>query len=137
MTMADAEDGVSKPVWGTAMEQVSLRLDNGTTLRFMGRQFAGGSWYDEETGTLTRQTLYVTSSNDQVYVIVTGRGREKSRRAYCVSVQGRYCKVNDGVRSIILSTDHLLLLVRAFAGMGQQAFAVLGVVEETLRAANS
>ena len=135
--MNDAGFGASDSAWGTALEQVSLRLDNGTTLRFVGRQFAGGSWSDEETGALTRQTLYVTSSNDQVYVIVTGRGREKSRRAYCVSVQGHYCTVNDGFRRIRLSTERLLLLVRTFAGMGQQVSAALGVVEETLRAANS
>ncbi len=131
--MNDAGFGAS----GTALEQVSLRLDNGATLRFVGRQFAGGSWYDEETGALTRQTLYVTASNEQVYVIVTGRGREKSRRAYCVSVHGRCCTVSDGFRRVKLATERLLLLVRTFAGMGQQASAALDVVEETLRAANS
>ena len=39
-------------------QRLALHLDNGTELRFIGRLFAGGSWYDEESGVLTRQKLY-------------------------------------------------------------------------------
>lgn len=39
---------------------VVLHLDNGTDMQFSGRPFAGGSWFDEETGELTRQKLYAT-----------------------------------------------------------------------------
>ena len=41
-------------------QRLVLHLDNGTELRFIGRLFAGGSWYDEESGVLTRQKLYAT-----------------------------------------------------------------------------
>ena len=51
---------------------VVLHLDNGTDMQFSGRPFAGGSWFDEETGELTRQKLYATESGEHVYSIVTG-----------------------------------------------------------------
>ena len=57
---------------------VVLHLDNGTDMRFSGRPFAGGSWFDEETGELTRQKLYATESGEHVYSIVTGQGQSRS-----------------------------------------------------------
>ena len=53
-------------------------------MQFSGRPFAGGSWFDEETGELTRQKLYATESGEHIYSIVTGKGQQRSRRAYRV-----------------------------------------------------
>lgn len=39
----------------TSRANVVLHLDNGAEMQFSGRPFAGGSWFDDETGELTRQ----------------------------------------------------------------------------------
>ena len=46
----------------TSRANVVLHLDNGAEMQFSGRPFAGGSWFDDETGELTRQKLYTTES---------------------------------------------------------------------------
>ena len=53
------------------MEEICLKHDNGSDLQFRGRLFSECSWYDEEHGMLTRQKLYVTDNNEQVYYIAT------------------------------------------------------------------
>ncbi|MFQ8736395.1 MAG: hypothetical protein ACLSAH_10505 [Bilophila wadsworthia] len=57
----------------TSRANVVLHLDNGAEMQFSGRPFAGGSWFDDETGELTRQKLYTTESGEHVYSIVTGK----------------------------------------------------------------
>lgn len=121
----------------TPKGRVVLHLDNGTELRFTGRLFAGGSWYDEETGVLTRQKLYATPSGEHVYSIVTGKGHERSRRAYRVSLHGEACSISDGHTEMTLDLEMLLLAVRALCGLEQDDAPALDMVEETLRAANS
>ena len=80
----------------TSRANVVLHLDNGAEMQFSGRPFAGGSWFDDETGELTRQKLYTTESGEHVYSIVTGKGQQRSRRAYRVSLHGEACTINDG-----------------------------------------
>lgn len=118
------------------LEQIALRLDNGAEIAFAGRQFAGGSWYDEETGVLTRQNLYITDSSGHVYSIVSGRGQERSRRAYKVALQGETCVINDGHTEMTLELEMLMLAVRALTGLDKEDAPTLDMVEETLRAAN-
>lgn len=50
----------------TSRANVVLHLDNGAEMQFSGRPFAGGSWFDDETGELTRQKLYTTESGEHV-----------------------------------------------------------------------
>ncbi len=118
------------------LTRVSLNLDNGAEMNFSGRPFAGGSWYDEETGTLTRQKLYIEESGEHVYSIVTGQGQERSRRAYRVSLSGESCTINDGRTKMTLNLEMLMLAVRSLAGMERADALTLDMVEETLRAAN-
>lgn len=119
------------------METVTLHLDNGAVMTFSGRQFAGGSWYDEETGTLTRQNLYVTEYNEHVYSITTGSGVTRSRRAYRVAMHGELCTINDGKTEMTLEREMLMLAVRSLIGLDdQESEPLLEMVEETLRAAN-
>ncbi len=118
------------------LTRVSLNLDNGAEMNFSGRPFAGGSWYDEETGTLTRQKLYIEESGEHVYSIVTGQGQERSRRAYRVSLSGESCTINDGRMKMTLNLEMLMLAVRSLAGMERADALTLDMVEETLRAAN-
>ncbi len=117
--------------------QVTLALDNGTQMAFVGRQFAGGSWYDEENEILTRQNLYVTNENEHIYSIVEGSGENRSRRAYRVSLQGEQCLINDGQQEMCIDLDMLMLAVRSLAGLDQENAPSLEIIEETLRAANS
>ena len=117
-------------------QRLVLHLDNGTELRFIGRLFAGGSWYDEESGVLTRQKLYATPSGEHIYSIVSGRGPVRSRRAY----RGSPCTATPapsatGPTRMTLDLETLMFAVRALAGLDQDD-ATLDMVEETLRAAN-
>ena len=64
------------------MEDICLKHDNGCDFTFRGRLFSECSWYDEGLGMLTRQKLYVTDHNEQVYYIVRSSGQERSRHAY-------------------------------------------------------
>ena len=117
-------------------EKVTLTLDNGASLSFSGRQFAGGSWYDEETGVLTRQNLYVTESNEHVYSIVSGSGQTRSRRAYQVALSGEQCHISDGHSEMTIELEMLMLAVRALSGLDKEEAPAMEVVEDTLRAAN-
>lgn len=119
-----------------ALENVTLQLDNGVSFSFSGRQFAGGSWYDEENGVLTRQSLYATSENEHVYVITSGTGQSRSRRAYRISLQGERCVIHDGRTEMTIDLEMLLLAVRALTGLDKDETPLLEIVEETLRAAN-
>lgn len=116
-------------------QRLVLHLDNGTELRFTGRLFAGGSWYDEESGVLTRQKLYATPSGEHIYSIVSGRGPVRNRRAYRVALHGDACTISDGSTRMTLDLETLMFAVRALAGLDQDD-ATLDMVEETLRAAN-
>ena len=128
----------------TSRANVVLHLDNGAEMQFSGRPFAGGSWFDDETGELTRQKLYTTESGEHVYSIVTGKvysvasgaGRTRSRRAYRVSLHGEACTINDGRTEMTLDLEMLMLAVRALSGLEKDDAPTLDMVEETLRAAN-
>ena len=117
-------------------DSVSLSLDNGTQVVFEGRQFAGGSWYDEETGTLTRHNLYVTQTNEHVYTITEKQGFSRSHRAYRVGLHGDLCTVMDGAQEVTIPLGMLLTAVQTLAGLDGSATDTLETVAETLRAAS-
>jgi len=118
------------------MEDVSLKHDNGSDIFFRGRLFAEGSWYDEENGTLTRQKLYITDSNEHIYYLVKHSGESRQRRAYRLSVLGDRCVIHNGTTEMVLRFDMLMLAVRGLCGINDEA-PVLEMVEQTLKAANS
>ena len=118
------------------MEDVVLQLDNGANLEFKGRLFSEASWYDEESGELTHQKLFITDEHEQVYSVVTGGGNNRSRRAYQIKVQGETCAIFDGRISMNMPFELLMLAVRALCGLDEGAIPSLETVEETLRAAN-
>ena len=120
----------------TSFEDITLSLDNGVQMKFRGRQFAGGSWFDEEQGVLTRQTLFVTDTHEHVYAIVSGSGRQRSRRAYRVTLQGDTCTIDNGRQTMTIQYDMLMLAVRALTGLDKDATPTWEMVEETLEAAN-
>ena len=119
------------------MEDVSLMHDNGPDIVFRGRLFAECSWYDEESGALTRQKLYVTDTNEHVYYLVNHTGEERQRRAYRLSVLGDRCVIHNGNAEMVLQFDMLLLAVRSLCGMSAGTESAIEMVEQTLKAANS
>ncbi len=118
------------------MENVCLKHDNGNDIVFNGRLFAESSWFDEENSTLTRQKLYVTDSQEQMYYIVRSNGPERTRNAYRLKVQGNHCTIFDGISEITLEFDMLMLAVRQLCGLDANATPTLYMVEELLKAAN-
>ena len=107
---------MTEPVAPT-MENIALTLDNGAVLDFRGRLFSEASWFDEDSGVLTHQKLYSTEGNEQVYSVVSGTGKTRSRRAYRIAVQGDTCSVTDGKSEMTLPFDMLMLAVRSLCGL--------------------
>lgn len=119
------------------MEEICIKDDNGENVRFQGRLFSESSHYDEETRCFTRQQLYITDTQEQVYYIVQSCGQERSRRIYRLSVQGDMCVINNGKGQIHLRFDMLMLAVRALCGLNADETPSLESVEELLKAANA
>lgn len=119
-----------------AMEELSLRNDAGADIVFKGRLFSECSWYDEEHGVLTRQKLFVTEENEQVYYIVSGAGAERSRRAYRLRLEGDQCVIHNGTSEMVVQLDLLMLAVRGLCGFDVAGEQLLASIEETLKAAN-
>lgn len=124
------------PVSGN-MEEICLKDDNGENLRFQGRLFSECSYFDEDSGCMTRQQLYVTENRDQIYYIVRSCGQERSRRVYRLAVREDNCVINNGKSEIILQFDMLMLAVRALCGLNAEDTPSLESVEELLKAANA
>lgn len=119
------------------MEDVCLKHDNGDPLQFHGRLFSESSDFDKDSGSLTRQQLYVTDNGDQVYYIVRTEGKERTRHAYRLSVHGDTCIINNGKMEIAMQFDMLMLAVRSLCGLNSDAIPTQEMVEEMLNAANS
>ncbi|GHU92236.1 hypothetical protein AGMMS49925_09970 [Deltaproteobacteria bacterium] len=119
------------------MEDICLKHDNGNDLQFCGRLFSECSWYDDETGMFTRQKLYVTDNNEQVYYIVRSSGDEHSRHAYRLSVNGDNCRIFNGSSEISLQFDALMLAVRGICGLETGTIPTLSMMEELLKTANA
>ncbi len=124
-------------VMATAMnelEKITLHLENGAGLMFYGRLFSEAVWYDEYSGVLTHQKLYVTDQHEQVYVIQKGSGERNVCRAYRISVHGERCVMYNGRYTMEVPLDLLLLAVRTLCGT--EDGMALEQAEEILRAAN-
>ncbi len=120
------------------LEDICLKQDNGADFTFRGRLFSECSWFDEEQNALTRQKLYVTDTNDQVYYIVRKCGQQSTRHAYRLAVSGENCVINNGKGEMTLQFDMLMQAVRGLCGMAAaEATPTLNTVEEMLRAANT
>lgn len=118
------------------MENICLKHDNGEDFVFRGRLFSECSWYDESSAMLTRQKLYVTDNNEQVYYIVRSTGHERTKHAYKLTMQKDTCVIHNGHAEISLKFDLLMLAVRGLCGLDAGATPSLHMVEEMLRAAN-
>lgn len=122
----------------TTMEEITLKNDVGGDITFMGRLYSESSYYDEETSVVTRQRLYVTDQNQQVYSIVASNGTNKDRRVYKLHMDGEMCRINNGLFDISVQLDLLLTAVKGLCGVKNlaQSEEFLQTLEESLRAAN-
>ncbi|GFM36142.1 hypothetical protein [Desulfovibrio psychrotolerans] len=120
------------------MEEITLMNDVGADITFRGRLYSESSYYDEESGVMTRQRLYVTEQNQQVYSIVTSDGVNKDRRVYLLQVDGDMCRINNGLFDVTVQLDLLMTAVRGLCGLdgSGRSEEFLQSLEETLRAVN-
>ncbi len=121
----------------TMLEDVALNNDGKADFCFTGRLFSECSWYDEESQTMTRQKLFITEKNEQVYYIMTARQGLRSHRAYGLRLSGDRCTMFDGVSEITMQLPLLMLAVRSLCGFDKAGERVLAHIEETLKAANA
>ncbi len=119
------------------LEEYTLRNEAGVEITFKGRLFSEGSYFDEESGALTRLKLYLTDENRQVYSVVSGSNTAKWRQVYTLHVEGDLCHINNGVQDITLRTDMLLAAVFGLCGIDpNKAEELKASLEETLKTAN-
>lgn len=86
---------------------------------------------------MTRQKLFITEKNEQVYYVMTARQGVRSHRAYGLRLCGDRCTMFDGVAEITMQLPLLMLAVRALCGFDKAGEQVLAHIEETLKAANA
>ncbi|MBQ7456626.1 MAG: hypothetical protein IJS54_03330 [Desulfovibrio sp.] len=111
-------------------ESVNLPQDNGEDLTFRGSLYSECSWFDEEHKQLTKQKLYVTDTNEQIYYIVRSVGGEKSHHAFRFAVNGTNCVINNGKTNMTLPFDMLMLVVRDLCGLSASETPTISQVEE-------
>ena len=133
-TMPESMYGSNDMAAVDAMEKIALELENEASLTFTGRLFSEAVWYDDDSGVLTHQKLYVTDQNEHVYVIQKGIGGRRICRAYRIAVHGERCVIYNGRSTMELPLDMLLLSVRSLCGTDSPM--ALEQVEEILRSAN-
>ena len=117
------------------IEDICLKRDNGSEFTFRGRLFSECSWFDEENGAFTRQKLYITENNEQVYYIIRTVGHERTSSIYQMSVQGDSCTISNGKTEVKLQFNMLMQAVRGLCGLNAEATPSLENVEEIMRKA--
>jgi len=117
----------------SAMDEMTLHLDNGSQLHFRGRLFSEAVWYDEDSGVLTHQKLYVTDKREHVYVIQKSFEGKKHCRAYRVSLRGDRCAMFNGRSVMEMPLELLLQGMKVLCGA--EDGVALEQVEESLRSA--
>lgn len=126
---------MEKTTTGKFTEEITLQSDNGTELHFYGRMYSESSHFDEDTATLTRLRLYVTSKETYVYSIVSSSGAVKKRRLYVISPEGTdIYRLSDGIMTMTVSLDLLFASVFGLCGIDTaRADELKPEIEESLR----
>ncbi len=120
-----------------AVESFTLQNDVGSDFSFTGRLFSEASFFDEESGGITRMKLFVTSDSRMVYHIVSGAGEEKSRRLYVLQSENGLCRINNGRHDFTLPADMLFAAVFGLCRINpDQAEDLRESMDECLKAAN-
>ena len=112
------ENKVDSTAAGQAdMLPVTLSNDMGGSISFEGRLLSENSFFDQDSGMLTRQKLYLTKDGDQAYHIVSTVGDAKEKRAYLLRREGKNCIIFNGSSRMVLNTVDLLLVVKGLCGI--------------------
>ena len=119
-------------------EEFVLQGYNNGELHFRGRLFSEGSFFDEESGALTRMRLFMLGDRRIVYSVVSGSGDQKDRRIYVLKIEEDTCSIDNGQMSISLSQDMLFAAVFGLCGLDESREQELrSTLEESLRAASA
>jgi hypothetical protein len=94
------------------MENVTLVDDQGGEITFTGHLYDQTSFYDEQSGVLTKQRLYTTDEGQQAFSIVSSDGNAKRRSAYLVRREDDQCRIFNGCSEIVLPFDWLMLFTQ-------------------------
>lgn len=121
-----------------AHEAFTVYSDNGKELTFSGVLASESSYFDEETGCLTKLRLFVTEESGLVYSIVSSSGDSRLRRFYVIKTDGEMCTMNDGNTSLNIPLDMLFIAVFGLCGIDpSRAEEIRPVLEKVLQAANA
>jgi hypothetical protein len=119
---------------GAFTEKIFLRSDNGAELSFCGRLYSESSYYDEESGRMTRWRLFLTDKGEQVYSIVSSAGAQKERRHYIVTRDGDRYRFSNGVQTLSVELETLFAAVFGLCGIDPgRAEELKPAFEENLR----
>lgn len=121
----------------TAINEISLKRDNGDPYCFQGHLFSECSYFDDENNCLTRQQLYVTDKGEQIYYVVRTIGKERERNIYRLNIGKDSCVINNGSYEIEMPFEHLMLAIRSLCGLTAEMLPSRMEMEEILRAANN
>lgn len=120
------------------MEEFTVQGYNGGDLTFTGRLFSEGSFFDDESGSLTRLRLFTLGGNRLVYSVVSGAGKQKDRRVYMLKVEDNSCQIDNGQQSIAMPVEMLFTAVSGLCGLeaGQES-ELRAALEESLIAVSA
>ncbi|MCK9240392.1 hypothetical protein [Desulfocurvus sp.] len=99
----------------STMPFTTITLDNGQggSITFKGALYAQTSFFEEDTGVLTKQELYSTEDGHQAFALVSSDGDLKRKSAYIVRRQGDLCVMDNGERTMTLPYDWLMMFTQA------------------------
>lgn len=92
---------------------ITLENDSGAGVSFNGALYAQTSFFEEDTGVLTKQELYVTDDGGQAFSIVSTDGDRKQRAAYLVHRDGDVCTMFNGEQEMKLPYEWLIMYTQA------------------------
>lgn len=95
------------------MKAISLDNDGGASISFRGALYAQTSFFEENTGVLTKQELYTTEDGDQAFAIIASDGDSKQKSAYLVKRQGDTCVMSNGEQEMSLPYEWLMMYTQA------------------------
>lgn len=120
------------------MRVFSLANDVGADMEFTGLLCSENTYHDHESGTVTKQRLYMTDTKDQIYSVVVYDGVNKDQRVYKMRVEDDTCRIDNGLFDVALDLSLLASVVRGLCGIDGTAHAeeFFSTMVENLRAAN-
>jgi len=102
------------------LEEITLANDTGAGIVFQGRLYAENTFFNEESGALTQQKLYITNKGEQAYSVVTSTGQAKEKRAYLIKREGDLCKIHNGLFDVTVNAADLITAVKGLCGISSE-----------------